>query len=300
MSTALIAALVSASVAVLTTILAAPLRVWVEQNLQSYKLRGEYEYEQRRELRKLIGRYHGRLVQAAEQLHYRLLNIYAHDPEPWLKSRDGFFFKTSCYRLMEIIGLSRAFERDAFYIDSRIAETNDLDFFKFVKSFIWVLTSTDLVEGLEHNEAIARDHFFADQLRLMGDTFCPPKGDCLTLAQFNVALNQEPDGEGLTEPFDEIQSFLVGLSRSESRLRWDRLVSLHLFVIGFLNTAGYRLHESSEADIRKVVSQIRHPEVLDNFRKWLPRLDLDKQEEMQVIARAMSGFSTDSHLTTAS
>jgi hypothetical protein len=46
----------------------------------------------------------------------------------------------------------------------------------------------------------------------------------MTLAQFNVALNQEPDDEDLTEPFDEIQNFLVGLSRSESRLRWDRLV----------------------------------------------------------------------------
>jgi len=59
-------ALIAAAVALATTLLAAPLRVWADTVLQGRRLKAEYEYEQRRELRTLIGRYHGRLLAACE------------------------------------------------------------------------------------------------------------------------------------------------------------------------------------------------------------------------------------------
>ena len=86
MTTAIVSAVIAVVVAFVTTLLAAPVRLLVEQRLLSHRLRTEQEYEQRRELRNLIGRFHGPLVEGAERLHYRMLNIYEHDPDRWLTS----------------------------------------------------------------------------------------------------------------------------------------------------------------------------------------------------------------------
>jgi hypothetical protein len=268
MTTALVAASISALVALLTTILAAPLRFWVERNLQSHRLGAEYEYEQRRDLRSLIGRYHGRLVEAAEQLHYRCSNIYAHDPERWLEAPEGFYFQTTCYRVVHLVALSRAFEREAFYIDGRIAEPRDLEFLKFNKAFFWALGDTSLFEGLTYDESSSTDHFFFDELRLMGEAFYPRDGEPLPLSEFNESLAEQGN------PFEEMQSFILGLRRGENRLRWDRLVVLDLLVMAFLNAVGYQTHRSTEREIAEVSAKIEHAEVRRNFVSWLPKLGL--------------------------
>jgi hypothetical protein len=278
MDTVIVAAGISAVVALVTTVLAAPLRVWVERNLQSHRLRAEYEYEQRRELRRLIGRYHGRLIEAAEQMHYRLLNIYAHDPERWLENPAGFYYKTTCYRLLHLAGVSRAFEREAFYIDARIAESNDLDFVKFVKAFLWSLVDPALFRGIDYDESKSHDHFFADQLRLMGEALCPREGECLSLDTFLAS------GDAADDPFGDMRTFVLGLRRAEDRLRWDRLVALHLLLVAFLNTVGYGLHKSSANDMSHIVRQFVHDEVPRNLLAWLPRLALASQPQVKEVS----------------
>jgi hypothetical protein len=274
MTTAIVSAVIAVVVAFVTTLLAAPVRLWVEQRLVSDRLRTEQEFEQRRELRKLIGQFHGRLVEAAERLHYRMLNIYAHDPDRWLTSPDGFYVRTTAYRLLHLIGLARSFEREAYYVDARIAYPNDLDFVRFVKAFLWVLSEPELFSGLDYDESRSTDHFFADQLRLVGEAFCPRDGECLEMKAF-FDMFKESDG-----PFEDVKEFLVGLQRDEDRYRWDRLVALDFLLIGFLNTVGYGVHKTTEPEVGAIVHQLRHPEVAANFVSWLPRFELNEQGGM--------------------
>ena len=278
MSNALVVAVTSAGIAFLTTILAAPLRMGVERNLHAHRLRAEYDYEQRRELRNLIGRYHGRLLEAAEQLHFRCLNIYAHDPEGWLENRGGFYFRTTCYRLTHLVALAHAFEREAFYIDGRIAEPTDLDFVRFVKAFLWALADTSLFERLPYNPSRSEDHFFFDQLRLLGETFYPRDRESMTIREFDATLNEHHN------PFEEMEQFVLGLKRGEDRLRWDRLVVLHLLLIAFRNTVGYETHRSPKGEIATVESEIEHRQIRENLIAWLPKLGLADQPEMQRVA----------------
>lgn len=46
-------------------------------------LTAEYEHEQRKKLRELIGRYHGRFLQASVSLNHRLWNLYANCDKGW-------------------------------------------------------------------------------------------------------------------------------------------------------------------------------------------------------------------------
>jgi len=283
LTTAIVSAVIAVVVAFVTTLLAAPVRLLVEQRLLSHRLRTEQEYEQRRELRNLIGRFHGPLVEGAERLHYRMLNIYEHDPDRWLTSPEGFYLQTTAYRLLNLIGLARSFEREAYYVDARIASPHDLDFVRFVKALLWVLVEPALFGGLKYDESRSTDHFFADQLRLFGEEFCPRDNQCLEMKAFFDTLKKR------TGPFEDVRAFLVGLQRDEERYRWDRLVALDFLLIGFLNTVGYGVHKTSKPDIEAIVRQLKNPEVASNFVSWLPRFELNEQEGMIDIRQALEG-----------
>jgi hypothetical protein len=271
-----LAAIIAALVALVTTVLATPLRLWADTILEARRLRIADEFEQRRELRKLIGRYHGRLIAAAESWSDRLGNLYyMGEREGWLNEPKGYYFVTTCHRFLSVCGLTRAFEREAYFIDSRSAEPGDLDFLNFMRAFRWVMTDPALFRdvGLEYEETVSQDHFFADQLRRICDAFCPAERDCLSYQEFEGAA-EEPG-----HPFEAVFEFFVGLDFEEDRFRWDRIVCFHLLVKAFLNTVGYKTQVSSNEEFRAVASKIKHSEIVPNLRKWIPLLGLGEQPE---------------------
>jgi hypothetical protein len=80
-----------------------------------------------------IGSYHGRLLETATSLNYRLDQIYSVRAKRWLdvhgdytKSwpRHYFFTSTIC-RFMAFVATANRFEREAIYFDSRIATDTD-------------------------------------------------------------------------------------------------------------------------------------------------------------------------------
>ena len=55
-----------------------------------FNLDVEYEYEQRKKLRNLIGSYHGRALQAANRLNQRFWNLYAYVGKGWLNVNSDY------------------------------------------------------------------------------------------------------------------------------------------------------------------------------------------------------------------
>ena len=76
------AALVALLTALVTTLVATPLRYVVDRALLVQKSKTEYEYEARKDLRSLIGRYHGRVLDAAVDVHHRMDNLYGDERDP--------------------------------------------------------------------------------------------------------------------------------------------------------------------------------------------------------------------------
>jgi hypothetical protein len=61
-------ALATSLITVVHSLFGAPLKYWLEKRSLRNKLAIEYEYAQRKNLRELIGRYQGRMLEAAETL----------------------------------------------------------------------------------------------------------------------------------------------------------------------------------------------------------------------------------------
>jgi hypothetical protein len=282
-SAALIAAVIAAGTALLTTILSTPLRYFIDKRALRYKLNSEYEYEQRKDLRLLIGRYHGRLLEAADTWHHRMRNLYTHQYEGWLDvggnyADAGYYFRSTVYRFLVVSSLARRFEAEAFFIDGRIAQRRDLDVVKFVKAIRWVMTDLDLVYGLPYEPGSAEDHFLTDDWREICDSFTVDSEPIEASAfKSRVAAGD----------FVPVLRFFDGLKSDEPRLRWDRLVALHLLVMAFRSAIGYEMQHATDADYRNAASRLRNPAVGANLVNKLPLLGLGDHPEALRIRTAL-------------
>jgi hypothetical protein len=260
----------------------------VDRSLLVQKSKTEYEYEARKELRSLIGKYHGRVLDAAVDLHHRMDNLYGDD---WDRARyrrldvrgspeGNYYYLSTVRRFLNLAALGLRFEQEATFIDARIAEGGDREFLYFVRAFRWAMTSEQpfaSMAGYPHGQA--RDHFFSDQYRAL----------CAVITDERPTLDQRAFEELLVNPrgLQPILDFFDGLSPLEPRYRWDRLVVLHLLLMAFINAYGYPMQASSRAKFESTLAQLRHPDVGSAFVARLERLGLDAHPDMLLVRAAV-------------
>jgi hypothetical protein len=286
------AALISAAVAIATSVvtltLVAPLRYLLDKRSVSHRLKTEYEYEQRKNLGGLIGQFRGQMLEAAEIVNHRMFNLYENESEGWLTlkgnySKPGYYFCSMVFRFLSLYSLVRRFQAEALFIDPRIAGETDLEFLKYAKAFEWVATDVELFEGICYDRSQATDHFFRDELRAICDS-CVINGKFVGIDEFGRYIS-EPDSSQL----HPVLWFFDGLNSSESRPRWDRMVSLHLLTMAFMNRFGYDMQKSTRKQFSEVSARIRHAEVRLNLAAWLPRLGLKEQKEIKLLRGVLTG-----------
>jgi hypothetical protein len=250
-----------------------------------YSAEVAYEYEQRKKLRELIGRYHGRLLNASVSMNHRFWNLYQNQGKGWLDAngdyldRGAYYFRSSVYRFLNVFAVVRQLEAEAVLLDVRIAKKEDFVFLNYAAAFHWVMTDIALTEGLTYDSFDQTDHFFSDRFREYCDC-CLSEGSFISLAAFAQLLE-----EGATK-IEPVLHYFDGLNRKEGRLRWDRLVALHLLILSFINSFGYPRQYSSQKHFVDVAKQIENPKVLQNLVNWLPRHDLGSDLEAKRIAQA--------------
>jgi len=273
---ALIAAFVALSTSVITiahSLFGAPLKYWLEKKALRNKLATEYEYEQRKNLRALIAKYQGRMVETAEVLNHRMWNLYQNESKGWLDASGRYadaqyYFKSWAYRFLNFLAMARLFEKEAIFIDSKIAEKSDLDFIKYVKAFGWATCDVALFTGVQYDDFRQKDHFFRDSLRHICDACCK-EGNFLDQEKIHELLSNSD--------FQSVYRFFDGLRKDENRLRWDRLVAVDLLLMAFLNSFGYDMQRSSLEEFSTVVGHVKHTQILQNLNTWLSKLGLDKE-----------------------
>ncbi len=245
------------------------------------KLATEYNHEQQKKLKELTGRYYGRTLRAAVSLNHRLWNLYQNHDKGWLNadgrynSNCGYYLLSFCHRTMSVFCLVRQFEAESVYLDSRIARKDDFAFMNYLEILHWVMTDVALFEGLSYDSTLQKDHFFSDRLRAYCDS-CIESNEIITHDALAERVRTDRSLDGILQFFD-------GLTKNESRLRWDRVVILHLLLMCFINRFGYKTQYSTTEQLREVGSQLKNKQVLSNLRSWLPKLGLAKDKEAKKL-----------------
>lgn len=270
-------------VAAITTLATSPIKYLFDKLLHRAKAKTDYEYEERKQLRAKIGSYHGRLLEAAVSLNYRLNQIYDKRAKGWLNVQGEYtkrwphhqFFNSTIYRFMAFVAVANRFEREAIYIDSRIAGKRDQLFLYYVKALRWTLTDVALFDGLDYSEDRPVDHFYTDHFRRMCSSLTRADetegpDPLLDLSAFEGLLGTQHD-------LDEVLRFFDGLDpENATRLRWDRLVAFQLVLMAFIETFGYEIHRTDQMWFDRVAKRMRR-ETATNLLDWLPKLGIERR-----------------------
>lgn len=268
---------------IISALVSGGISYWFKTREIRHSAKVAYEYEQRKKLQELIGRYHGRALSAANSMSYRFWNLYENHESQWLRvdgdyDSDRYYFRSTIYRFMNISTVARQFEREALLLDARIATRKDFLFLNYMAAFHWVLTDVALTKGTPYDPLSARDHFYSDRLRQYCDG-CLIGGEFISIADLSKRI------EAQLVPIDLLKYF-DGLSPHDGRFRWDRLVAFHLLLLTFINTFGYKHQRSNQVQFNAVAATIQNPVVLHNLITWLPRHDLGGDREAKKIIRA--------------
>ncbi len=274
--------------AVVSALVAAIVSYLLKRKESRDKAQLDYEYEQRRKQRELNGLYHGRIVNSANSLMQRQWNLYKNSENNWLRSTgcyadDGYYLLSTCHRFLSVLCLLRQLEKKAILLDNRTTERREYTFLNFITMMQWVMTDVALFEGIKYDPSIPRDHFFSDSLRQQSDHFVL-NDDPMSFEQFSSSLS---NSNNLFPTLD----FFNGLSSGEGRLRWDRFVALHLILMAFINSFGYRRQYSSQDQFLEVANKIENKKVLLNLLNWLGRHDLGSDKEIKKLKKACAVIS---------
>ena len=283
-----VASLLASVVTLCATVINTPLKYWLDKKSIKDKLNLDYEQVQRTRIRDLVLKYRGLALESAEALDHRFWNLYKNDPDNWLDVAPPFenhyYFQSWIYRIMKLLSIARAFEQEALFIDPRLAEEYDYDFVHLLKSWSWVVCDVSLYEGINYDHSRQKDHVFRDTLREMCEELWID-GKFVSRKQFRAVLS----GDELLMP---ICRLFLGLKSSEARLRWDRLVCLHLLVLVFLSQFGYESQQPTDEQMRKIAALIKEPSIRRNLGLWLPRLGLMRNGKCARLSSILQEIET--------
>lgn len=252
------------------------------------KLNFEHSLSEKKRIKESISKYKIQMINVCEVLNYRLWNLSEHYDKEWhfvdgdFTKETKYYFHSFIYRLGAIIWWSNKIENELTYLDTTIADKEDLDFLKFCKFIHITLSQVKLFNDIEYNGAIDNDHFFYHKLiKQINCLSNDDKSNIINYDSFEKDLkNKLNDMEGLCK-------FIDGIHPTENRLRWNRLFALHLITIAFLNNYGYDFQKTSNKQIKEVIETMslseNNDKVLSNLINLLDKIKLNNNIEIQKI-----------------
>ena len=279
-------------------------------------LRLQHRHEERKKLRELQSRYMGRVLESALDWDRRMSQIYEgayrwlDPPDDQRLDRRQYYYHSVIFRFLQLTAIARRFEAEAFYIDAEIAQRYDFDLLRYVKAFLWAsiyaeLTPDDAMPGADHFRSDAfrplLDLAYSSPTSKDGVAILPETRSrdgelifdlerCTTLLRRGEEIDRKDEIDELLAFFDGVRPDDYDSVRNRHRRRWDRLVTLHLFVLAFIDACGYvwQRHEI-ETQTTLAVQMLLYPDTIqEQLDAWLPRLGLDDEPELKRLRRSLA------------
>lgn len=210
-------------------------------------------------------------------------NQWLHVSGGW--KRGNYYFMSFTFRFLNLLSLLRQFEKEAIFIDVRIAKRTDFIISSYVGAIRSCMTDVSLFRGVVYDTSSATDHFFADVLRSFCDRHFESEGKELSYDEYLKCAESDDFP-------DDVFRFFDGLSKGEGRFRWDRLVALHVLLVCFINHIGLDHQKAKIRGLMSIVGSFENVEIRDNFPNWLeqhglPKFDLFRIRLAIFLARYM-------------
>lgn len=258
------------------------IRIIYERNSLRYKLRKEFEFEQKKKLKEDIAKNKVPLLNAVEELNHRLWNFSQNISEDWHNIAEIDWFKIEkyyinsfVYRFLVFIHWVIKTDKDTISVDSTIADANDILFLKYVKTFKDIFTDADLILSLGYDRRHDTNHFFKNDL----------VGYSKWVTNNEVVLDFDDfrkKSEGNHQEIKKVVEYFTKIENKDIDKNFNVLMCTHLLTINFLNTFGHDYQKTPKEKIIKITKAYKaRIKILEEFEEFIEKSKL--KEEMKSI-----------------
>jgi hypothetical protein len=289
MENSLIIALVAAGTSILTLILSLAFKPFIDKISKAYQLHIEYQYEQRKKIKDTISKYKIHVVNAFDNLCGRLNNLANNHTMQWhyvsgeFKNTGSEYFQTTIYRVLYLFSWIKIIEDKLVFLDTTIADKEDLYFLKYLKATKRVIQRQMLTYNLQSQDESRKDVVFRDNL----DEMClwMIKGEeVMAFPEFRENIEQK------LPHFKVLCQFIDGINPEENRRRWDRLYCIQILGLSFLNSFGYDFQKTSKEKMVSRFTKHKKHDIYDNLIQHVHKYELHEEPEMKKSIEILTQF----------
>ncbi len=227
-------------------------KIFYERNSLRYKLRKEYEFEQKKKLKEEIAKHKMPLLNITEEFNHRLWNFNENIDKNWhqinkqeWEERTKYYTRSFVYRFLVFLHWVLKTEKDTVSIDSIIADKNDILYLKYIKTFKDIFSEPKLLSELNYLNGNNQNHFFKNDL--IGYSKWVIEGDrVIDFDEFSDKTENE---------FDELEkviNYFSNIQNDNNDKNLNVLRSFHLLIISFLNKYGHTYQKTDNTKIKEL------------------------------------------------
>ncbi|WP_143148035.1 hypothetical protein [Algibacter luteus] len=262
-------------------------KIIYERYTLNFRLKKEFEFEQKKKLKEEIAQNKMKLLNSAEELNHRLWNFSQHVGENWhkvtandLNTNEHYYLKSFVYRFLKFLYWNIQTEKDTISIDTTIAKKDDILFLKYIKTFKDIFTDVDLLAELNYNKAHNTNHFFKNNLA----DYCilvTQGGEVLSFENFKEIMDRE------YQSLEKVINYFSTIQDSDDDKNLNVLRVCHLLLIQFLNTFGHDYQKTDEEKIKRI-TELYKPKlrIKKGMIEFIKKSKLDK--EMKSITKKIT------------
>jgi len=268
--------IISSITSVLVFIIGWVFKVLYERNSLKFKLKKEYEFEQKKRLKEEIAKNKIHLLNAVEEFNHRLWNFTQNVDKNWHNistnewtEPDKYYIKSFVYRFLKVLYWTIKTEKDTISIDTTIADKYDILFLKYVKTLKDIFTDADLLSSLDYNNEFDTNHFFKNNLI----TYAKQIIENENVVDFDVFSENTNEDYDIIKPVIQYFSTIKDDNKDKNL---NVLRCFHLISIQFLNKYGHDYQKTEKQKIYRITTMYKEKlSIKKEFSEFLKKSKLN-------------------------
>ncbi len=276
----LTAAAISAITAIAVLILTGIVRYFYTRYSLNYKLKKEYNFEQKKNIKVNLARSKTPLIKAAEELNYRLWNLSKNIDKGWInveKSDWGeekrYYLRSTVYRFLNFMFWTLEAEKSIYSFDFSQADKSDKLYLKYIKVLKHFFCETDILKELKYDSSHDSNHFFKDNLNRYACYLVGQKGGVINFMEFERKFAES----GFTD-IETVLHYFARVKNEPDNLNYNVIRAFHLFLMLFLNKYGLDYHYTDRDKFRSLINNAYSTiQIKRGLYEFLKRNKLEKE-----------------------
>lgn len=247
------AAIISAVTAIIVMVMGWMFKVFYDRYSLSHRLKKEYSFEQKKKLKDEIAKTKISVLNAAEEFNYRMWNFNQNinkeyhqiKKENWFKTKQ-YYLNSFIYRFLLLVHFCIKIEEEAGSIDSTVADKEDLQYLKYIKSLKNIFCEINLLKELNYSLDDESKHFFRNELKTFSSRLIKEEKP-MEFDEFCKVLENE------YENFDKVIEYFSTIENRDTDEVLNTLRCVHMVIISFLNDFGHS-YQHTDKQKKKVLA----------------------------------------------